>query len=182
MPWRRRSGGSVAREIPTLRDIPISWPPATLDEQALVAWLAPPPFGPTSKAEQCKRRSGITGVQRWLRAQPGVNWQQRWLASGVEHNDGKYWRESAATWLRGVGDDTHEPDLSTGLLALLCGDVIRPSVRWMMTRQSPRFQAAMERSRDPEGFARLRTCCAENRVVGGEIGGTSKRSLITYDH
>jgi hypothetical protein len=144
------------------REVPASWPATTLHEQALVAWLVPPPFGSTSGAVQFKRRSGITGVLRWLRAQPGGNWQQRWLASGVENSDGKYWRETAATWLRGVGDDTHEPDLSTGLLALLCGDVIRPSVRWMMTRQSPRFQAAMERSRDPEGFARLRACCDDN--------------------
>jgi integrase len=144
------------------REVPPSWPATTLDEQALVDWLVPPPFGSTSVAVQRKRRNGLTGVLRWLRAQDGENWQQRWLASRVEQRDGKHWRETAVGWLRDVGDEVNEQDLSTGLLALICGDVIRPGVRWTMTRQSPRFQTAMERSRDPDGFARLRACCADN--------------------
>nr|MDT0664585.1 hypothetical protein [Micromonospora sp. DSM 115978] len=104
----------------------------------------------------------MTAVLRWLDAQPGATWQDRWLASGVEDTDGKQWRERAATWLRDAGDDVYEPNLSTGLLALMCGDVVRPGPRWMLTRFSPRFQAAMERSRDPEGFTRLRACARDN--------------------
>jgi hypothetical protein len=144
------------------RTVPATWLATTLEEQALLGWLVPRPFGSDNAAVQWKRRNGISGVLRWLGAQEGDNWQQRWLASGVDDRDGKHWRELAVGWLRGVGDDTNAADLSTGLLALLCGDVIRPGVRWMMTRQSPRFQAAMARSRDPDGFARLRSCCADN--------------------
>lgn len=144
------------------RTVPASWPGTHLDRQSIVELLVPPPYGSDNQAVQWKRRSGITGVLRWLHGHPGTTWQQRWLATGVEDLDGKNWRQIAAEWLRGVGDDTHEPNLSTGLLALICGDVIRPGVRWMMTRQSPRFQSAMERSRDPDGFDRLRACAQEN--------------------
>ncbi|WP_261562503.1 MULTISPECIES: site-specific integrase [Frankia] len=140
----------------------MSWPATTLGRHSIVELLVPPPYGSDNQAVQWKRRSGITGVLRWLQGHPGATWQQRWLATGVEDLDGKFWRDVAADWLRDVGDDTYERLLSTGLLALICGDVIRPGVRWMMTRQSPRFQAAMERSRDPEGFARLRACAEQN--------------------
>ena len=144
------------------RTVPVSWPGTHLDRQSIVELLVPPPYGSENQAVQWKRRSGITGVLRWLHGHPGATWQQRWLATGVEDLDGKNWRQIAAEWLRGVGDDTYEPNLSTGLLALICGDVIRPGVRWMMTRHSPRFQSAMERSRDPDGFDRLRACAQEN--------------------
>jgi hypothetical protein len=88
--------------------------------------LVGPPFGSGKHPVGVKRIAGIGGVLRWLAGQPGENWQQRWLASGVEDCDGKYWRETAVAWLRAAGDDTNEHDLSTGLLALFCGDAIRP--------------------------------------------------------
>jgi hypothetical protein len=144
------------------RAVPQSWPGTERDADALLGLLVGPPYGSGKRAVEVKRIAGITGVLRWLAGQPGGNWQQRWLASGVEDADGKYWRETAAAWLRAAGDDTNEKDLSTGLLALVCGDAVRPGVRWMMTRQSPRFPAAMDRSRDPAGFARLRECARDN--------------------
>ena len=160
---RGRAGAAVRlrAQFPA-RPVPESWPGTELDRDALLGLLVPPPFGSGNPATARKRQAGIGGVLRWLAGQPGGNWQQRWIASGVEDSEGSHWREVAAGWLREAGDDTNEKDLSTGLLALLCGDAIRPGVRWTMTRQSPRFQAAMERSRDPAGFARLRECGRDN--------------------
>ncbi|MEX5710705.1 site-specific integrase [Parafrankia sp. FMc6] len=160
----RGTAGAAARlriQFPP-RAVPGSWPETFLGRRDIVELLVPPPYGSDNQAVQWKRRSGITGVLRWLQGHSGATWQQRWLATGVQELDGKHWRKIAVQWLRSVGDDTNEPCLSTGLLALICGDVIRPGVRWMMTRHSPRFQAAMERSRDPDGFARLRACAQEN--------------------
>jgi hypothetical protein len=39
---------------------------------------------------------------------------------------------------------------------LICGDVIRPGLPWMLTRTHRHLAAVMEQTRDPGGFARLR--------------------------
>jgi hypothetical protein len=42
------------------------------------------------------------------------------------------------------------------VLPLICGDVIRPSLSWLLTPETPKNLAAeMARSRDPGGFAAL---------------------------
>ncbi|MEU4806935.1 hypothetical protein [Actinosynnema sp. NPDC023587] len=41
-------------------------------------------------------------------------------------------------------------------MMLICGDVIRPGLPWMLTRRHRHLAAAMEQIRDPDGFARLR--------------------------
>ena len=46
--------------------------------------------------------------------------------------------------------------LGRGVLPLICGDVIRPSLSWLLTPETPKNLAAeMARSRDPGGFAAL---------------------------
>ena len=46
--------------------------------------------------------------------------------------------------------------LGRGVLPLICGDVIRPSLPWLLFPETPKNLAAeMARSRDPGGFAAL---------------------------
>ena len=46
--------------------------------------------------------------------------------------------------------------LGRGVLPLICGDVIRPSLSWLLNPETPKNLAAeMARSRDPGGFAAL---------------------------
>ena len=77
----------------------------------------------------------------WLRAQPGDTWQDRWLASGAEsHPD---WRDLVGTARPGgtqASPTRRLPHLAPGLLVLICADVIRPSVGWLLG--SPRRDAA----------------------------------------
>ncbi|MFF3061444.1 tyrosine-type recombinase/integrase [Streptomyces sp. NPDC057909] len=46
-------------------------------------------------------------------------------------------------------------DLASGLLMLVCGDVIRPDLNWMLTRTHKHLAPVMAEVRDPEGFASL---------------------------
>ncbi|MGP4103549.1 hypothetical protein [Nonomuraea sp. KM90] len=61
-------------------------------------------------------------------------------------------------WLRdnGTAVSYDENDLSSGLLMLICGDVIRPRMAWMVTRAHKHLAPVMAQVRDPAGFARLR--------------------------
>ena len=97
----------------------------------------------------------------WLEEQPGRTWQDRWVASGADAAGNLAWRELAASWLRDTGWASANPRtdfiaLGRGVLPLICGDVIRPSLSWLLTPETPKNLAAeMARSRDPGGFAAL---------------------------
>ena len=97
----------------------------------------------------------------WLEEQPGRTWQDRWVASGADAAGNLGWRELAGTWLRNTGWAAANPRtdfiaLGRGVLPLICGDVIRPSLSWLLTPETPKNLAAeMARSRDPGGFTAL---------------------------
>lgn len=80
------------------------------------------------------------------------------LAGGAEDRPGATWAELPLEWLRERGESaSYDPeDLSSGLLMLICGDLIRPGLPWMLTRGHRHLAAAMELIRDPDGFAGLR--------------------------
>ncbi|MGW2648452.1 tyrosine-type recombinase/integrase [Streptomyces sp. NPDC001393] len=104
-------------------------------------------------------RRGVTAVLGWLSTHPGLNWQEKWLASGAEEHLGDdSWKALAEPWLqaRGWDKDYGFKDLGTGLRRLICADVFRPSMRWMLSHPFTSLVAAMGEIRDPEGFARLR--------------------------
>jgi hypothetical protein len=117
------------------------------------------PFTADGDAQRSSRRIGLTKVVHWLEAQPGATWQDRWVASGAGAAGNLAWRGLAAAWLRGTGWASGNPRtdfiaLGRGVLLLICGDVIRPSLRWLLTPETPKNLAAeMARSRDPGGFA-----------------------------
>jgi integrase len=110
------------------------------------------------KATQAGRRRGVTKLLDWLATFPGDTWQQRWELSGVEQYPGKTWTGLPLTWLqkRGHNASYDVDDLASGLLMLICGDVIRPGLPWMLTRTHARLAGAMAHIRDPQGFAQLR--------------------------
>jgi hypothetical protein len=75
----------------------------------------------------------------------------------VEKHRGKTWTGLPLTWLqeRGQNASYDADDLASGLLILICGDVIRPGLPWMLTRTHARLAGAMAHTRDPQGFAQL---------------------------
>ena len=120
--------------------------------------LTSPPFLPEMKATQAGRRRGTAKMLRWLSSFPGDTWQQRWEASQAEDHPGSSWVQLPLRWLQdnGLRASSDDNDLSSGLLMLICGDVIRPGLAWMLTRTHRYLALVMAETRDPAGFARLR--------------------------
>jgi len=98
----------------------------------------------------------------WLEDQPGDTWQQRWLASRAE-TAGPGWRQVAVSWLRehGFRSQWLPAELSTALKTLICADLLRPSLDWLVSAASLKGDLARELapSRDPRGYARLSAHC-----------------------
>ncbi|MFB8182734.1 tyrosine-type recombinase/integrase [Streptomyces sp. NPDC055966] len=145
------------------------WPHTARPSEETLRRLTAPPFLPTVNATRAGRRRGVAKLLRWLSNQPGETWQQRWASSGAEELPGAAWVELPLRWLRehGTSPSYDREDLSSGLLMLICGDVIRPGLPWMLTRTHRYLASVMAEARDPEGFARLRKLA--------ESGPTSSR-------
>jgi integrase len=130
--------------------------------------LAGVPFTAPGRAGEHNRRRGTGVVLDWLAAQPGATWQQRWQASGAGDDGRVDWRAFPARWLaarlpQAPGKDTRV--IGAGLLSLICADVIRPAIGWLLGTASPaRLAAGMARARDPGGFASLTACCDASPV------------------
>ena len=134
------------------------WPATAQDQDEVLRRLTSPPFLPAVKATRAGRRRGTAKLLRWLSSFPGDTWQQRWEASGSEDHPGSSWASLPLGWLRdnGLAASYDENDLSSGLLMLICGDVIRPRMTWMVTRAHRHLAPVMAEVRDASGFARLR--------------------------
>jgi hypothetical protein len=131
------------------------------------------------------RRREVAKPLRWLSTFPGQTWQQRWLASGAEEHPGAAWAYLPLEWLRRCRQlASYDPtDLSAGLLMLICGDVIRPGLDWMLTRTKPYLAATMAQTRDPEGFAQLRSRAEAEPASSGQdarIAETRIATLLAY--
>ena len=137
------------------------WPATSHRRGYVLARLFAPPFTAGRDKLQSSRRIGLTKLVHWLEEQPGRTWQDRWVTSGADAAGNLAWREMAASWLRSTGWAGGNPRtdfiaLGRGVLPLICGDVIRPSLPWLLTPAIPKNLAAeMARSRDPAGFAAL---------------------------
>jgi hypothetical protein len=59
----------------------------------------------------------------------------------------------------------HRDSFQTGLLMLVCADVIRPGLSWMVRKASSRIVAVMTACRDPEGYA------APQDLIDADPGG-----------
>jgi integrase len=163
------------------RPVPERWPSTCEDQQSVLARLLAPPFRFDKPAAQHQRRFGLIRVVEWLEAQPGRSWQERWVASGAGMDGRTDWRQFPFEWLKRTGRIA--PSATTGyqtfgaaLALLICGDVIRPDLAWLLRTYSPTHALASEmaRVRDPNGFAALR-----GLVEGmGTGAGTSRAGLV----
>jgi hypothetical protein len=144
------------------RPAELLWPETMRALQDTARRLSCPPFVPDSHATRVARCHGVIKLLRWLSTMPGESWQQRWLASGVEDHPGAGWSQLPLAWLRKHGQSTARDteELSSGLLMLICGGVVRPGLAWMLTRTHRYLATAMAQIRDPKGFARLRELAA----------------------
>src|SRR6266487_659422 len=143
-----------------------AWAASEQSRDVVLARLLSPPFVVDSPSNQAGRRAGLVKILRWLQEQPGHTWQQRWQASGADTAGNVAWRHLASRGLRGrqwvdTAPHTEFIELGRGMLALLGGDVIRPSIGWLSTPGAAmHLVAEMARGRDPGAFAKLAALCA----------------------
>ena len=163
--------GAALRERFPPRLAEAAWNLTRQDRAAVLGRLMAPPFALANSSSQSYRKFGLIRVLDWLAAQPGRTWQDRWNASGAAIDGHADWRPAVAQWLRdtgriAAGNLTAETQLSVGMMQLICADVIRPGMSWLLTAATPRnLSGEMTRTRDPAGFAKL-----------SELGSTSLAS------
>jgi integrase len=139
-----------------------SWAVTRQPREQLLERLLSPPFRMGNNQSQANRKAGASQMLAWLESMPGDTWQERWAVSGAE--DAADWRDLPARWIKGghqaVDGRGHEvPRLGTGMILLVTGDAVRPSLPFLLTFTSRHLAAEMARARDPEGFARLGGLC-----------------------
>jgi integrase len=113
---------------------------------------------------QSNRRRGLPLLLDWLEEQPGETWQERWHKSGADAA-GDDWARIPAQWLeRHSKYSLDRLELMTSsLLAMIGADVVRPSLRWLLTGGKKRkLTRNMIRSRDSEGFEQLHQICEQD--------------------
>ena len=139
------------------------WKATCQDRDTVLRHLLAPPFALENPVGQRPRRLGLTRMLDWLQVQPGRTWQERWKASAAATGGraDPRWMEPAIAWLKDT--DRIPPETTSlhaflvpGLVPLICGDVIRPSLPWLLTVRRPvNLVSEMARIRDPGGFAAL---------------------------
>lgn len=170
---RTEPGGSaldrLRRRFPP-RPLEQAWPATLLSMDEVVERVTAQPFIDNQVVDAAgRRRRGVRGVLAWLADQPGQSWQQRWAASGAEGLPGGGWKSLPIEWHRarsgrGLGGGELEP----ALRALICADVIRPGLVWMLPRVARRLDRVMALVRDPEGFAALHALMGADPALASE--------------
>ena len=164
----RRDLFELRKQFPP-RGNPASWEATAASRGRVLARVLAAPFATDSADYQAELRRGVCTVLDWLAAMPGTSWQARWIASGAQQSAD--WRVLAAAATATGRSDTARRSLqhrcSAGLTVLICADVIRPGLGWLLSTPSPKnLAAAMARRRDPEGFAALNAVC--RKLATGE--------------
>ena len=168
------TGAELMSRFPP-RPLASSWPATGAGRSEVLGRVLTPPFALDHLGSQQNRRLSVLSVVNWLQGQRGDTWQDRWRASGAE--DQPDWRELAvaasgppAAVNAGTGGKSLS-GLSPGLLVLMCADVIRPSLGWLLNSPQARRNLAVEmaRTRDAAAFADLDRMCAAG-AVGSQVG------------
>lgn len=94
------------------------------------------------------RRRAVAAALDWLAAQPGADWQQRWVATG---SDG-----AVAGWVPAGLAARHRDELIFGVVTLVCLDAVRPSYGWVSRQRLRRKACALLQRRAEADFAGLR--------------------------
>lgn len=161
---RGRLWRALAAQYPP-RPCAAVWEETTRTRAQVTARLTAAPFSLPGLEGQRQRDRGLDRILDWLQAQSGGTWQERWAAGGAEAPGVADWRSVVARWLKDTGRMSPGRKragqaIGGGPLPLVCGDVLRPGLRWLMTTRTLRDAAAeMGRARDPGGFALLAAVC-----------------------
>ena len=163
------------------RQLPKRWAWTDQSAEQVLARLSEPPFLTGRTSFDQDRRRGLRLVLAWLSREEGETWQDRWARSGADQMGHGRWRALPAAWLATTGTGPADPDhvsllLGRAMLALVSGDVIRPSLGWLSSPGTPRgLLAELSRSRDPNGFAALEGVAKDSLVNAHTMGLALRR-------
>ena len=179
---QRLRNGQLRTEFPP-RSAEEWWPHTAATAEQVQQRLTAAPFAAAANGTRAGRRRGVAKLLRWLSTFPGDTWQDRWLASGAEECPGSGWVALPMGWLAAHGGAASydSTDLPSGLLMLICGDVVRPGLPWMLTRTHRYLASVMAQVRDPAGFARLAELAAaepDSSQADAKIAATRIATLI----
>jgi hypothetical protein len=151
------------------------WPMTRLAAPDALTVLMSAPFVLNQRAAQYRRNAGVRLLIDWLADQPGMTWQDRWLSSGADAT-GRGWREAPARWLRERSyESTWRRDaLIEAMPVAVSADLIRPSLRWLITGGPARgglLARNLEAHRDPAGFALLNDHCRRDPRISATVAG-----------
>lgn len=155
------------------------WPHTDQSLGEVLQRLDGPLFCAVQRKTQVPRLRGARKFLHWLATFPGDTWQQRWLASGQEELPGAQWARLPTEWLTARGESAHAGILGSGLLMLICADVIRPSMAWLISRGSCTLATGIARYRDADGFAALdRVIAADPTVINANAQPAKARIAV----
>lgn len=141
-----------------------TWPRTEQGAERLLAELiaASAPDDKDREA-QLRRRLGLRGLMDWLAAQSGDSWQERWLSSGADAAGNADWWQPMLAWARPAAPQCGvalSSNLRVCALMMVCADVIRPSLDWVLKPRAPQnLVPLMAKLRDPGGFGELVALC-----------------------
>jgi hypothetical protein len=131
-----------------------SWWQTRASRQEVLARLLGMFTGPaSSRTRNATRRRGLNRLLDWLQGQPGESWQERWLASGAD-KAGSGWADLPLKE-RVPARRHHRDELTSGLVLLVAGQVIRPGYRWLLRQRQALMLAEARAAVDPDGFRRV---------------------------
>lgn len=150
---RGEAATAVLRAFPP-RTPATSWTQTEAPREEVLSRLQQPPLRYEHRHSQYQRMAGAGLLLNWLATLPGDTWQQRWNASNASASYNGWYQEAWA-WATAQGRPLSRNWSDNGLLALICADVVRPSMRWLVGNGGRHLRPAVATARDPEGFARL---------------------------
>ncbi len=160
-PTSLHAAADLARRFPA-RPAQPGWAETRCSRGQVLAMISAPPFVRVSAHDQAFQHRGTRAVLAWLSEFPGDTWQDRFLASAASAAGNAEWKDAAATWWPAAGaspiSDRRAASLvATGLLTLICTDVIRPDQAWLLNPRTPKgLSVHLARTRDRDEWTKLR--------------------------
>ncbi|MGW2184996.1 tyrosine-type recombinase/integrase [Streptomyces sp. NPDC001719] len=137
------------------RPVPDEWPTSVLSRGEVLDLLSAPPFNYGTSNGHQSRLGAVRAVLTWLESFPGESWQMRWRNSRAEEMAHTELTQAVSDWFLQRRKAFKRDNLGTGVLVLVCADVIRVNPSWLLSRGS-NLREMIFKTRDPLGFEELR--------------------------